>query len=211
MSKKKKYYVVWDGYTPGVFDSWIECKLSIQGYKGAKYKGFSSLELAQEAFAGNYEEYKGKDIFRSHLSKEELALIGEPILNSVSVDAACSGNPGIVEYQCVDTGTGSQLFHFGPLYDSTNNIGEFLGLVHAVAYMATKNDLRPIYSDSKIAMGWVKAKKPKTKLIRTEKNMKSFELLERAVYWLEKNEIKNELLKWETKAWGEIPADFGRK
>jgi ribonuclease HI len=35
--------------------------------------------------------------------------------------------------------------------------------------------------------------------------------MERAEKWLLSNEFSNEILKWETKAWGEIPADFGRK
>lgn len=208
---KRKYYVVWEGYKTGILHTWEECKHAIHGYNGAKYKSFSTLALAQKAFSESYEDYKGKVIFESTLSKEQLELIGSPLLNTVAVDAACSGNPGTMEYRCVDTRTGDQIFHYGPLYDSTNNIGEFLALIHALSLMKKINDTRPIYSDSKIAIGWVKRKTHKTKLDKTERNAKSFELLERAVKWLKENEIKNEILKWETQAWGEIPADFGRK
>lgn len=212
MSKKnKKYYVVWKGFKTGVLQSWEECKKSIHGFKGAEYKSFKTLELAEKAFSKKYEDYKGKSVFETTLSTEELRLIGKPNLDTVSVDAACSGSPGIVEYQCVDTKTKEKIFHFGPLYDSTNNIGEFLGLVHTLAHMKKVNDRRPIYTDSKIAMGWVKDKTHRSYLEKTERNKKSFELLERAENWLKENKIENKILKWETKAWGEIPADFGRK
>lgn len=209
--KKKKYYVVWKGSKTGILNSWEECKNSIHGFKGAEYKSFKTLELAQKAYSESYSEYKGKEIFESTLTKEQLELIGKPILNSVSVDAACSGNPGVVEYQCVDTKTKEQIFHFGPLYESTKNVGEFLGLVHTLAHMKKTNDTRPIYTDSKTAISWVKGKTHRTNLDKNEINVKSFELMDRAVKWLENNEIRNEIKKWETQAWGEIPADFGRK
>lgn len=209
--KKKKYYVVWKGSKTGILESWEECKNSIHGFKGAEYKSFKTLELAKKAYSENYDEYKGKTIFESTLTKEQLELIGKPNLETVSVDAACSGSPGIVEYQCVDTKTKEKIFHYGPLYESTNNIGEFLGLVHTLAHMKKTNDKRPIYTDSKIAMGWVRDKTHRTNLEKCEQNEKSFELLERALKWLETNDIENKILKWETQAWGEIPADFGRK
>lgn len=209
--KKKKYYVVWKGRKTGILDSWEECKNSIHGFNGAEYKSFKTLVQAQKAYSENYTDYKGKEIYETTLSKEQLELIGIPDLNSVSVDAACSGNPGIVEYQCVDTKTKEQIFHFGPLYESTNNIGEFLGLVHTLAHLKKTNDKRPVYTDSKTAISWVKRKKYKTKLEQNTQNAKSFELLIRAIKWLETNNIDNEIRKWETQAWGEIPADFGRK
>lgn len=211
MSKKKKYYVVWEGSKTGIFESWEQCKRAIEGYQGAQYKSFKTLELAKKAFNDTYENYKGKTFFESTLSGEELKSIGSPNLNTVAVDAACSGNPGIVEYQCVDTKTKKQLFHFGPLYESTNNVGEFLGLVHALAYLKQQKDKRPVYTDSKTAMSWVKGKTYRTNLKKTAQNTKSFELMDRAVKWLKENKIENKILKWETRAWGEIPADFGRK
>lgn len=209
--KKKKYYVVWKGFKTGILESWEECKKSIHGFKGAEYKSFKTIELAKKAFFGDYEDFKGKTFFESTLSKEELKLIGKPIIDSISVDAACSGNPGKVEYQGIDNLNHNQLFYYGPLSSSTNNIGEFLGLVHAIAYMKLNNDRRPIYTDSRTAMSWVCKKTCKTNLLKTRENAKSFELVERAVKWLETNSIENEILKWETQAWGEIPADFGRK
>lgn len=212
MAKKKNpYFVVWKGAKTGVLESWQECKKSVYGFKGAQYKSFPTLESAQEAFSKSYNQYKGKKAVKTSLSKERLAFMGSPNLNSVSVDAACSGNPGVVEYQCVDTKTKKRLFHLGPLYESTNNIGEFLGLVHTLAYLNKTNDKRPIYTDSNTAISWVKKKMYKTSLKRTQQNVKSFELMDRAVQWLQSHPIENKILKWETQAWGEIPADFGRK
>ena len=34
---------------------------------------------------------------------------------------------------------------------------------------------------------------------------------ERATKWLKENNYSATIKKWETKKWGEIPADFGRK
>ena len=137
--------------------------------------------------------------------------IGEPNLYSIAVDAASSGNPGKMEYRGVDTQTHKQLFHQGPFQQGTNNIGEFLALVHGLAFLQKKGSDRIIYTDSRIAMGWVKKKKCNTKLKRTAKNQALFELVARAENWLKTNTYNTKIVKWETKAWGEIPADFGRK
>lgn len=210
MAKKQKYYVVWFGNPAGIFDSWAECKRSIHGVTGAQYKSFETFAEAKKAFNKEYADYKGKGT-KKPISKEQLQLIGEPKLYSISVDAASSGNPGIMEYRGVDTQTRKQLFHQGPFQQGTNNIGEFLALVHGLAFLKKHASDRLIYSDSKIAIGWVKRKKCNTKLKRTPKNKTVFELVERAEEWLKTNTYTTKIVKWETKAWGEIPADFGRK
>ena len=137
--------------------------------------------------------------------------IGKPIAESYAVDAACSGNPGPLEYRCVHTSTRKQLFKQGPFEHGTNNIGEFLAIVHALALFKQKGITLPIYSDSENAIGWVKEKKCKTKLAPDERNAPLFELVARAEQWLAENDYSNPILKWETEAWGEVPADFGRK
>lgn len=210
MSKKQKFYVVWFGNPAGIFDSWTECKRSIQGVKGAQYKSFETFAEAKKAYNREYADYKGKTVKKT-LSKEQLKLIGEPNLYSISVDAASSGNPGIMEYRGVDTQTHKQLFHQGPFQQGTNNVGEFLALVHGLAFLKKHDSDRIIYSDSKIAISWVKRKKCNTKLKGTAKNKVLFELIERAETWLQANTFQTKIVKWETKAWGEIPADFGRK
>ena len=183
----------------------------VDGFEGAQYKSFASLDEAETAFAKNYEDYKGKNTKKPHyllLKKQDL----DPILESISVDAACSGNPGKMEYRGVLTHNKKQLFIKGPFKKGTNNIGEFLALVHGIALLKSKNKaIIPIYSDSRIAMSWVKKKQCRTNLVFDASNKDLLDLIKRAEKWLKENTYNNPILKWETKAWGEIPADFGRK
>ncbi|MEQ1745817.1 MAG: ribonuclease H family protein [Saprospiraceae bacterium] len=208
---KQKFYVVWEGHEPGVYASWDVAKQQIDGYPKAKYKSFSSRPEAEKAYRGSYWAYVGKDTVSGKKSLEELAALGVR-LDSLAVDAACSGNPGDMEYRGVHTRTGQEIFHMGPLPQGTNNIGEFLALVHGLAWLKQQNSPNvPIYSDSRNAQGWVRAKTCRTKLERIPANARIFELIERAENWLAANRVTNPILKWETEAWGEIPADFGRK
>lgn len=209
---KSKFYVVWKGKKTGIYSSWNACKRQIDGFEGAQYKSFPTLEEAEVAISKSYLDYKGKKSPKKKLSKAELEKIGTPILESIAVDAACSGNPGKMEYRGVITSSKKQLFKKGPFEKGTNNIGEFLALVHALAYLKKKNrqDI-PIYSDSKIAMSWVRQRKCKTKLKFDDANSDLKDLIDRAENWLRTTNFKNRILKWETKVWGEIPADFGRK
>lgn len=208
---KKKFYVVWEGKNPGIYSNWEECKDNILGFQGAKYKSFLTLENAKKAFDENYFDHAGKKNSEITLSAEELNLIGLPIKNSVCVDAACSGNPGVMEYQGIDLFSKQKLFRKGPFKNATINIGEFLAIVHALAFLHKKNDFRPIYSDSRNAISWIKNKRINTTLQKNIENNDVFELVDRALIWLRENPYKNKILKWETKAWGENPADFGRK
>ena len=128
-----------------------------------------------------------------------------------AVDAACSGNPGPMEYQCIDLQTGARVFHFGPVH-GTNNIGEFLAIVHALALLDKMgNTTKTIYSDSYNAMLWVSKKQCKTKLERTPQTERLYQIVARAEHWLATHRYSNPIVKWETKQWGEVPADFGRK
>jgi ribonuclease HI len=132
-------------------------------------------------------------------------------MDSICVDASCRGNPGDVEYRGVCTKTHEVLFHKSPMAKGTNNLGEFLAIVHALAYLKKQGSNIPIYSDSKTAMTWVKNKKVRTKLQQDRENEEIFNFVKRALHWLENNEYQNLILKWDTVNWGEIPADFGRK
>ena len=140
-----------------------------------------------------------------------LPLPNEVVANAWAVDAACSGNPGPMEYQCIDLQTGAQVFHFGPRH-GTNNRGECLAIVHALALME-KQGIRDkvIYSDSVNAILWVKKKQCKTKLERTPQTAPLYQIIARAEAWLRTHTITTPIIKWETKKWGEVPADFGRK
>lgn len=209
---KNKYYVVWKGLNPGIYDNWADCKSQVEGQEGAKYKSFDNREEAVTALDKGFAEYLKKA--PSANSKTTFAPnlpIGRPILHSLSVDAACSGNPGDMEYRGVYTADGREIFHLGPLKKGTNNVGEFLAIVHALAFLKQKNSDLPIYSDSRNAILWVQKKKCKTLLDREPDNELVFDLIERAEKWLTSNTYTTKIMKWETADWGEIPADFGRK
>ena len=209
MSKKKKYYVVWKGVNPGIYDSWTDCQLQIKGYEGALYKSFESLDEAQQAFADSAFHFVGRKAPKMDAAPKQIPANFD--MNCLAVDAACSGNPGPMEYRGVYLLTGQEVFHFGPVY-GTNNIGEFLAIVHGLALMKQKNICMTIYSDSRNAMNWVKQKKCKTKLERTAKTEKLYQMIERAENWLKTHQYADiPLVKWETDQWGEVPADFGRK
>lgn len=206
---KKRFYVVWNGLEPGIYNTWDECQAQIKGVKQALYKAFDTLEEAERAYSSTPQQYIGNSTKEKSNRKPD-GLPAEVIPNALAVDAACSGNPGKMEYRGVYVGTGEEIFHFGPMY-GTNNIGEFLAIVHGLALLKQKGIEIPIYSDSRNALLWVKQKQCKTKLPRNSKSEELFGYIERAEKWLKENSYTTTLLKWETDKWGEVPADFGRK
>ena len=211
---RRKFYVVWAGHETGIYDNWDDALLQVENFPGARYKSFDSQTEAVEAYRGNPDDYL--KVFRSMASREpqvvNYAAIPEIAPGSIAVDAACSGNPGPVEYQCVDINTGTRIFHVGPLPGGTNNIGEFLALVHALALLEKQG--RPnvtIYTDSRTALAWVRNRHAKTAITPNARNAKIMDMLHRAEAWLQTHRPVNPIQKWNTEKWGEIPADFGRK
>lgn len=234
MSKKKqKFYVVWQGTQPGIYTTWPECEKQVKGVVGAKYKSFETLSAAEQALR------LGPSMYIGAAAPQQAAIPGiakptagkvlgvdqegmtillpdrdpslpVPELNALAVDAACSGNPGVMEYQGVHVASRQRVFHFKfPI--GTNNIGEFLAIVHGLAYMKQKGIQMPLYSDSVTAQGWVRAKRCNTKLPVNERTAPLYDLIRRAEAWLHNNSYTTPILKWDTDLWGEIPADFGRK
>lgn len=233
---KQKYYVVWNGPSPGVYSSWEACQEAVSGISGAKYKSFKSQAEAEDAFEMGeeaYEEANACDDRTSNNSSKSgnsgnpgsscdiskpirpaynpAKLPAEAIREAIAVDAACSGNPGAMEYRGVYLADGKEIFHYGPVH-GTNNIGEFLAIVHGLALLKQKGlDNMPIYSDSVNAQLWVRKHHCKTTLVRNDQTEKLYLMIERAEAWLRNNTYKNPIIKWQTDKWGEIPADFGRK
>ena len=217
---KKKFYVVWHGANPGIYDSWKDCKLQINGFEGAVYKSFDSKEEAEKAYSSSPYIYIGtqKKAEAENPSADVpqdrhdtvLPLPPEVPAEALAVDAACSGNPGPMEYRGIYLRTGETVFHFGPVY-GTNNIGEFLAIVHALALMKQKGIRMPVFSDSRNAIEWVKHKHCKTTLERNARTEAPFNMIGRAENWLKANPADVPIHKWDTNRWGEIPADFGRK
>lgn len=217
----KKYYAVFNGRVPGVYDDWNDALEQVEGFEGAHYKGYATSGEASAAFRSFSSKADSADMARiiREAGSRKLPGAGKPDymtmpeidLNAWAVDASCLGNPGKMEYQGVELMTGRTLFRIGPFEDATNNIGEFLAIVHAMALMAREGTVHNIYSDSVSGMAWVRTRKVKTQLKPTSRNQKVFEMMARAVAWLNTHRFPGKVMKWDTSAWGEIPADFGRK
>jgi ribonuclease HI len=207
MNLKPKYYVVWKGRKTGVYSSWEACAAQVQGFPGAQYKSFSSRLAAEQAFRGKFSARLGQPVS----SAEWLFSPHPPVAGSWCVDAACSGSPGPLEYRGVDLNTGKEIFRQGPYEHGTNNVGEFLAIVFALRMLEKKKSVLSVYSDSSTAIAWVKKKHCNTELAADDENTPLFELINRAEDWLDQHTYSNPILKWDTKAWGEIPADFNRK
>ena len=216
---KANFYVVWQGRETGVFESWAACEQQVKGV-AAKYKGFATRAEAEKALAEGADKYITS---RSTANKQEhnaISLKDLPptemqqhgvTLPALAVDAACSGNPGKMEFRGVIADTGTEVFHRGPYIGGTNNIGEFLAIVLGLAYLKKHNLPWVLYSDSKTAIAWIKQKKCKTQLEWNANNQDLFLAVRAAEKWLADNTWTTTIYKWETEKWGEIPADFGRK
>lgn len=226
-AKKKKYYVVWVGVDPGIYDSWTECQLQINGYPGACYKSFDTKEEAVEAYRGD--PARQLDLMKAILRKaDEMRRKPQPEpgprdyttipgirLDAIAVDGACAGNPGRMEYRAVRVIDGAEVFRIGDknVLTGTNNIAEYLAMIHLAALLQKNGDTTtPIYTDSKNTLSWLRKGRSNTSLAETPRTAPTLELLRRADAWLAANgPIRNPILKWQTDRWGEIPADFGRK
>ena len=224
MAKKQKYYTVWRGRTPGIYTDWASCKAQVTGFEGAQYKSFGTLAEAEQALRMPYDSVVsapaatgGRQGVPSVLTVDDNGIVGlrpdvpnPPVLDALAVDAACSGNPGVMEYQGVYIPTRTRLFHYRA-ERGTNNIGEFLAIVHGLSYLKRHHLDKIIYSDSAIAIGWVRQKQCKSKLPEDAYSTALWDYVHRAEAWLRTNDYTTEIRKWDTDRWGEIPADFGRK
>lgn len=217
----KRYYVVWKGRVPGVYDNLDDAMEQVDDFPGAMFKSYDSPQAAAEAYrsSGRKEDKKDLGNLLLNSSRGNMPQSGKPDyfsfpeidLNGWAVDASCLGNPGRMEYRGVELMSGREIFRVGPFEKSTNNIGEFLAIVHALALMQKSGENHTIYSDSVTGMAWVRNRKIKTQLSREPANEKCFKMMERALSWLNTHQYSAKILKWQTERWGEVPADFGRK
>ena len=226
MAKKQKYYVVWQGKQPGIYTDWDTCRVQVQGVQGAQYKSFDTMAEAEAAIKLPYgsvvrvesgerraESGKSTVLFVDNDGMTAIRPDAQPplpVLDALAVDAACSGNPGIMEYQGIYIPTRTRVFHY-QAPKGTNNIGEFLAIVHGLSYLKKHHLDQIIYSDSVNAMSWVRQKVCKSKLPDDASTAELWDFVHRAEQWLRSNTYTTEIRKWDTDRWGEIPADFGRK
>lgn len=126
--------------------------------------------------------------------------------NGIAVDAAHSMKRKKTEFRGVDLSTGEVIF-YKDIGNKTINIGEFLAIVQACKYII-ENDYEPkrIFSDSQVAISWFKNKEAHSK--KRERELEKALIYLRAAYtWVDQIEV----VHWNNKSWGEIPADFGNK
>ena len=220
-----KWYAVAKGRKTGIFTSWEETKYSVSGHPSAVYKSFSTEQQAEEFLQQNT-NLPPSPIGLTRSTKDTMAAAQSYFFsaskarhpdkkpeNFLAVDAACNKNPGgDVEYRLVRI-TGKKppeiLHSAGPLPNGTNNIGEFLALVEALRFNHGKTKTLPIYTDSITALAWIRKQKANT----THKpGAELAKLVQEAEDWLHANSPRLDAIhKWQTKKWGEIPADYGRK
>ena len=224
MAKKQKYYVVWQGRRPGIYTDWETCKAQVVGVQGAQYKSFDTMVEAESALRMPYSSVvAGTARAAASAGTPGVLFVDEngmtalrpgtenpPVLDALAVDAACSGNPGVMEYQGVYIPTRTRVFHYKHP-KGTNNIGEFLALVHGLSYLKKHGLKQLIYTDSVNAMSWVRQRQCKSKLPVDAATADLWDYVHRAENWLKQNTFTTEIRKWDTDHWGEIPADFGRK
>lgn len=234
MNYSKRFYVVFAGRQPGVYDDFNDAMEQVDGFDGASFKSYASPEQAAEAFRRfdrkndsrsigalliNATEQKRKEREERTArgrgdrieTKTDYFAFPEIDLNGWAVDASCMGNPGVMEYRGVELMSGKEIFRVGPFKKGTNNIGEFLAIVHALALMQQKGERHTVYSDSVSGMAWVRNRKVKTQLARNKDTEPVFRMMERALSWLNTHQYDVQIRKWDTDRWGEVPADFDRK
>ena len=197
--KASKYYVVWQGRKPGIYSTWDDCFFQVREESNAKYKSFSSYDQAQTAYKSSYHNYIGKPSTKIKIK------------HGIAVDGACDHVSGRAEYQAIDLESNKKILHGGPYKKGTNNLVEFLALVHTLIYCHKYHISSPIYSDSLTAISWVRDNKVRSSCPRCKENIILFQHVDQALEWLKKILYTNKILKWKTSLWGENPADFGRK
>jgi ribonuclease HI len=209
--KSHKYYAVRKGRQTGIFTNWQDCKAQVHQFPHAEYKSFATQSEA-EAFlrrpAPAPVPLKINQI--TNLVSADAPVVPF-VADSICVDASCRGNPGKMEYRGVHTGSGVEIFHSPVFPVGTNNLGEFLAIVHGLTYLQQRGSAIPIYSDSRTALLWVARKQVHTNLPRHAPTEAIWQCIDRALRWLNSHTYPNPLYKWDTAVWGEIPADFGRK
>ena len=227
MSYDKRFYAVFAGRQPGVYDDFNDAMEQVDGFEGAVFKSYDSPQEAAEAFRRFESRSDSRQIGALLMNatehqdaprkpdrietKTDYFAFPEIDLNGWAVDASCMGNPGVMEYRGVELMTGRELFRVGPFKKGTNNIGEFLAIVHALALMAQRGERHTVYSDSVSGMAWVRNRKVKTQLKRDAATEPVFRMMERALVWLNTHRYDVPIRKWDTDRWGEVPADFDRK
>ena len=94
--------MVWQGIKPGIYLSWDDSQKQIKNVPSAKFKAFDTMAEAEYAFSSGHQPTAIKKSASTGKKQGRDAIVH----NSISVDAACSGNHGAMEYQGVENFNG---------------------------------------------------------------------------------------------------------
>ena len=90
MAQNRKFYVVWVGRAPGIYDNWDDCREQVEGFEGARFKSYTSQDAATEAFRGNPDEQlaMARELGKHIGMKIDYTLFPEIRLDAIAVDGA---------------------------------------------------------------------------------------------------------------------------
>jgi ribonuclease HI len=188
-----KYYAVRYGLEgPKVYTDWTSCQAAVKGFKGAKFKSFTSQEDA-DAFIEMVE-----DVLTSY-----------PEGHHITVDASSSIKEDFWEFQMVWSDS-KELIYRSPTYKGgTNNTGEVLGLAYAIKYRSENSLDCNIYCDSMTAIS--ACEKGSYSMKSANISLETMRLVHKAlgeIMYIDRSHV----IHWNNAKVGiEIPSDFGRK
>jgi len=121
-------------------------------------------------------------------------------------------NSGPSEYRCIDIKTKEIIFST-KIGFASNNMAEFLALMQALILSDSLKVSTTIFIDSWIAIAWFKNKRCYSRITLDDRTRDVYELIAECIDWLKKNKHRklNTVILWQTRQWGQIPADYNRK
>jgi len=174
----KKFYVVWQGRTPGIYTDWNSCKRQVDQFAGARYKSFPTQAEAEQAFKGGASKSSsaksasfkssgikkpaGTSTVKNGIKTYTAAEIDKMVLDvKFFTDGGCEPNPG-------QAGSGMAIYRnehgseqvselwyglYNPM--GTNNTAELNALYQALMMAKTESEQGKtvaIFCDSKYAI-----------------------------------------------------------
>lgn len=127
---KKKFYAVRSGHKCGIFLTWDECKKQVDGFKGAEYKSFSSMDEAKSWLTGEALISNSEDVITLPDDNQVIAYVDGSYEDSIKKYA----------FGCVLITPGGRIFtHFGngdnPESLAIRNVaGEMIGAMFATRW-----------------------------------------------------------------------------
>jgi ribonuclease HI len=123
MAKKNSVYAVANGRSCGLFATWGECKEQVDGFRGARYKGFTNRAEAQEWLDENSSSPRPHNV--------------DHIDYTIYTDGSCLRNPdgpGGWAVVAKDESTGAVTEQSGGNPSTTNNRMELTAAIKALSF-----------------------------------------------------------------------------